>query len=146
MSSHSKIIRETLLAPIIDNLKQITAQIEAIASEEENLENLNEIRESLQQALSQVSVVILVLEHTDLLVTLSNIKMYDVEEHLDITNMKLSEILSAVAQRRIQQYPSLREAADSLGIDVRTLQKYAQWQEPDNEKEENASGATHLKG
>ena len=34
MSSHLKIIRETLLAPIIDNLKQITAQIEAVGSEE----------------------------------------------------------------------------------------------------------------
>ena len=133
MSSHSKIIRETLLAPIIDNLKQITAQIEAVGSQEADLENLNEIQESLKQALFEVNMAIFALEHTDLLVRLADTKMHDIEEHLNITNMNFREILRAVAERRIQQYPSLREAAVSLGIDIRTLQKYAQWQDPDNE-------------
>ena len=133
MSSHSKIIRETLLAPIIDNLKQITAQIEAVGSQEADLENLNEIQESLKQALFEVNMAIFALEHTDLLVRLADTKMHDIEEHLNITNMNFREILRAVAERRIQQYPSLREAAVSLGIDIRTLQKYAQWQNPDNE-------------
>ena len=133
MSSHSKIIRETLLAPIIDNLKQTTAQIEAVGSQEADLENLNEIQESLKQALFEVNMAIFALEHTDLLVRLADTKMHDIEEHLNITNMNFREILRAVAERRIQQYPSLREAAVSLGIDIRTLQKYAQWQNPDNE-------------
>ena len=127
MSSHSKIIREMLVAPLIDNLEQIIAQIEAVVSEEADLESLNEIQESLKQALFQVNIAVFALEHTDVLVMLADRKMHDVEEHLNIRNMKFREILSAVAQRRISQYPSLREAAKSLGIDVRTLQKYAQW-------------------
>ena len=127
MSSHSKIIREMLVAPLIDNLEQIIAQIEAVVSEEADLESLNEIQESLKQALFQVNIAVFALEHTDVLVMLADRKMHDVEEHLNIRNMKFREILSAVAQRRISQYPSLREAAKSLGSDVRTLQKYAQW-------------------
>ena len=47
------------------------------------------------------------------------------KEILDIENMNLSEILHAVAQNRIKQYSTRQEAADSLGIDTRTLLKYA---------------------
>ena len=43
-----------------------------------------------------------------------------------------STVQTAVAQERIQQYPSLREAAESLSIDTRTLQRYAQWKESDD--------------
>ena len=50
-------------------------------------------------------------------------------ESLHIENMNQNQILRAVAQKRIQQYPSLREAADSLSIDIRTLQRYAQLEE-----------------
>ena len=46
--------------------------------------------------------------------------------------MNQNQILRAVARRRVGQYTSLREAAESLGIDIRTLQKYAQWEELDN--------------
>ena len=53
-------------------------------------------------------------------------------EYVNIENMNQNQILRAVAQKRIQQYPSLREAAESLSVDVRTLQKYAQWKEPDD--------------
>ncbi|MCY3741863.1 MAG: sigma-54 dependent transcriptional regulator [Candidatus Poribacteria bacterium] len=49
---------------------------------------------------------------------------------LNIENMNLNQILRAVSQRRIEQHTSLREAAESLDIDLRTLQKYAQWEEP----------------
>ncbi len=52
-------------------------------------------------------------------------------ESLNIENMNQNEILRAVAQKRIQQYTSLREAAESLSIDIRTLQRYAQWKESD---------------
>ena len=48
---------------------------------------------------------------------------------LNIENMNLNQILRAVSQRRIEQHTSLREAAESLDIDLRTLQKYAQWEE-----------------
>ena len=50
---------------------------------------------------------------------------------LNIENMSQNQILRAVAQKRIQQYPSLRDAAESLDIDIRTLQRYAQWKESD---------------
>ena len=54
-------------------------------------------------------------------------------ESLDINRMNQSQILRAVAQMRIQKYPSLRAAAGSLGIDIRTLQRHAQWPESDVE-------------
>ena len=53
-------------------------------------------------------------------------------ESVNIENMNQNEILRAVAQKRIEQYDTLSEAARSLSIDSRTLQKYAQWREPDD--------------
>lgn len=53
------------------------------------------------------------------------------DEFLDIENMNRNQILRAVAQRRIQQYPTLIAAAKSLDIDPRTLHKYAQWKKSD---------------
>ena len=50
---------------------------------------------------------------------------------LNIGNLNQNQILRAVAQKRIEQYTSLREAAESLNIDIRTLQRYAHWEEPD---------------
>ena len=50
-------------------------------------------------------------------------------ESLNIENMDQNQILHAVALKRIQQYTSLREAAESLNIDMRTLQRYAQLDE-----------------
>ena len=56
-------------------------------------------------------------------------KTSEEDEHLNIENMNQNQILRAVAQKRIEQHTSLREAAESLDIDIRTLQKYAQWRE-----------------
>ena len=53
-------------------------------------------------------------------------------ESVNKKNMNLNQILRGVAQERIQQYPSLREAAESLSIDTRTLRRYAQWKESDD--------------
>ena len=53
-------------------------------------------------------------------------------EFLNISDMNQHQILSAVARKRVEQYASLREAAESLDIDIRTLQRYAQWEESDN--------------
>lgn len=53
-------------------------------------------------------------------------------EFLNIRDMNQHQILSAVAQKRVKQYASLREAAESLDIDIRTLQRYAQWEKSDN--------------
>jgi DNA-binding NtrC family response regulator len=53
-------------------------------------------------------------------------------ESVDIEDLNQNQILRAVARMRIQKYPSLREAAESLGIDIRTLQRHAQWAETDN--------------
>ena len=59
-------------------------------------------------------------------------QMVEAGEFLNISDMNQNQILRAVAQRRINEYPSLREAAKSLDIDIRTLQRYAQWKEPDD--------------
>ena len=56
-------------------------------------------------------------------------KIIEEPELLSIKSMNLKQILGEVTQKRIQQYPSLREAAESLSIDIRTLQRYAQWKE-----------------
>ena len=53
-------------------------------------------------------------------------------ESLNIENMNLNQILCAVAQKRIEQCTSLREAAESLSIDIRTLQRYKKWKESDD--------------
>lgn len=55
-------------------------------------------------------------------------------ESLNIENMNQNQILRAVAQMRIEKFTSLREAAESLEIDIRTLQRHAQWSETDNIK------------
>ena len=56
----------------------------------------------------------------------------DKAEFLNIGNMNQNQILRAVARKRVEQYTSLREAAESLDIDIRTLQRYAQWEESNN--------------
>lgn len=50
-------------------------------------------------------------------------------EVINIKDMNQHEILRAVARRRIAEYATLGEAARSLGIDIRTLQKHAHWKE-----------------
>ena len=57
-------------------------------------------------------------------------------ELLNIKDMNQHEILRAVAQRRIAEYASLSEAAHSLDIDTRTLQKHAHWKESVNSASE----------
>ena len=59
-------------------------------------------------------------------------KMVEEGELLNIRDMNQNQILRAVALRRIKEYPSLREAAESLDIDIRTLQRYAQWKASGN--------------
>lgn len=53
------------------------------------------------------------------------------DELLNIENMNQNEILCEVAKLRIRKYTSLREAAKSLEIDIRTLQRHAQLSEND---------------
>ena len=62
--------------------------------------------------------------------------IYEVLEHLPnlqkreifwTTDMSLHQILHQIAQARIEKYPTVVEAADSLGIDRRTLKKYAEF-------------------
>lgn len=60
-------------------------------------------------------------------------------ESLNIKKMNQNQILRAVAQMRIEKFTSLREAAESLGIDIRTLQRHAQWSETDSNKESDVS-------
>ena len=53
-------------------------------------------------------------------------------EFLNIRDLNQHQILSAVARKRVEQYASLREAAESLDIDIRTLQRYARSEESNN--------------
>ena len=52
--------------------------------------------------------------------------------HLNIRDLNQNQILRAVAQKRIEEHSSLSAAAKSLNIDIRTLQRYAQWKEPND--------------
>ncbi len=56
-------------------------------------------------------------------------------EALDILNIKdlnHNQILQTVAEKRLEQYPTQREAAKSLGIDIRTLKRYRAYNETDD--------------
>ena len=57
----------------------------------------------------------------------NSVKTEETGELLNIKDMNQNQILRAVAQKRIEEYTSLGEAACSLGIDLRTLQKHAHW-------------------
>ena len=46
--------------------------------------------------------------------------------------MNQKQFLRAIAQKRIEQYSTPREAAKSLDIDVRMLKRWAQLQESDH--------------
>ena len=48
---------------------------------------------------------------------------------LNIDGLTQKQILRAVAEKRLEQYPTQGEAAKSLGIDIRTLKKYRDYQE-----------------
>jgi len=52
-------------------------------------------------------------------------------ELLNISGMNQHQILRAVAEKRIAECASLNEAAHSLDIDIRTLQRHADWTEQD---------------
>ena len=53
-------------------------------------------------------------------------------DFLNIKDMNLNQILRAVARKCIDQYPTHKAAAESLNIDVRTLQTYEKWKESDD--------------
>ena len=51
---------------------------------------------------------------------------------LNIKGLNQNQILQIVAEKRLEQYPTQREAAESLGIDIRTLKRYAAYNETDD--------------
>ena len=50
-------------------------------------------------------------------------------DYINIEGLDLDEILRVIAQRRLEQYPTLRAAAESLGVDTRTLKGYLEKKE-----------------
>ena len=86
---------------IIENIKALVAQFEAYLSYIESSEA------GCRAAASEV-------EDPDI---------------LNIKGLNQNQILQAVAKKRLEQYPTQREAAASLGIDVRTLKRYAGYNE-----------------
>ena len=57
--------------------------------------------------------------------------VYEPSDLLNISGQNLNQILRDITNKRIEQHRTLREAAESLGVDVRTLKRYAAWQEPE---------------
>ena len=102
---------QELLKPIVDELITITTKIETISTGEEKLANLMVLSDSLRQVSFDIERLRIVLEI----------------EHINNHDLTREGILRAVARVRIQMYPTLSEAAESLGVDVRTLQKYADY-------------------
>ena len=88
---------------IIENIKALVAQFEAYLSYIESSEG------GCRAAEAEVGAEVL------------NI--------LNIKGLNQNQILQAVAKKRLEQYPTQREAAASLGIDVRTLKRYAGYNE-----------------
>ena len=79
-----------------------------------------------QTLISELSIHIPSFNHS---VQDSNIGTTDESpELLNIKDMDQNQILCAVAQKRIAAHDSLGRAAHSLGIDTRTLKRYAQWE------------------
>ena len=48
-------------------------------------------------------------------------------ERINIKGKELSEILYLVSKCRLNKCNSIREAAESLGIDIRTFKRYVEW-------------------
>ena len=91
---------------IIENLKALVAQFEAYFSCVESLKECCRAAETEAEA--------------------------EALDTLNIKGLNQNQILQTVAKKRLEQYPSQREAAESLGIDTRTLKKYAAYNETDD--------------
>lgn len=100
---------QKLLKPIVDELIAIRTKIETVSTGEENLAILAALSDLLRQVSFNLERLRVVLER----------------EQLNSTDLNREQILRIVAQSRIEKYPTLAAAAKSLGIDVRTLVKYA---------------------
>ena len=53
-------------------------------------------------------------------------------DYLNIASLNKNQILRTVAEKRIAKCRNKSKAAESLGIDVRTLRKYAAYEESDD--------------
>ena len=52
------------------------------------------------------------------------LKTFYTKEEIDVTDLNITQILKAVAERRVETKGSIPEAAKSLNIDPRTLKGY----------------------
>ena len=91
------------------------------------------IMENLKDLVAQFEVYISYIESSEAAYRAAEAEVET--EALDILNIKdlnHNQILQAVAEKRLEQYPTQREAAESLGIDIRTLKRYATYNETDD--------------
>lgn len=88
-------------------------------------EHIALLKSQLETANREKGQFLKILENQTLMLQSEN------PESLNIENLSWNQILRAVALKRIQQYPTLREAAESLDIDARTLRKYADYKDAD---------------
>ena len=102
MSKDCALARKRQFQRIVEDLRDLVAQFEEYRSDVESL--------------------------TDLF-----IQTADADAHfLNITGLNKKQILRRVAEKRIRQYSSRREASESLGIDVRTLETYLAYPDADD--------------
>lgn len=119
MSTDLQYTEKNLLSGVVADLQALIPQIEAFVSEADNrnrceslqqfLLKIDAARDVMRCALS-IGVILAMFEDSDTNADLINIKGLDI-----------SEILRAVSKRRITEYSTRSKAAESLGIDVRTL-------------------------
>ena len=125
-----------LLECLRTDLKALVAEIEAFTSVEYQSSAEDPIRKTLTAILLRFDVVRLVLRYIyPLSEILSDSEDLDTTTNADTLNIKglnQNQILRAVAVRRLQEYPSLQEAIEALGIDTRTLKRYAAYNETDD--------------
>ena len=145
MSTDLEKIQKDLLKSLLTDLKALVVEIETFTSDEYHPNADDPSRKSLTAILLRIDVARFTLRYLrPLLDILGDSETIDLRENADTLNIEglnQSQILQAVAAKRLQAYPTQRQAADSLGIDTRTLKRYAAYKASENferREEENS--------
>ena len=141
MSMDLERIQKELLKCLLTDLKALVVEIETFMPDGYHPNTEDSSRKSLTAILSRIDVarfalrylrpLLDILSDSDILGDSETIDLLENANTLNIEGLNQSQILQAVAAKRLQAYPTQREAAASLGIDTRTLKKYAAYKAPE---------------